>query len=100
MGKLTYDSGLVVDFDDRVLAHLQIVISGKLRRRESFLFSWRDDADIGDGRTAIWLDANIPLVFKYLGGRPPSINRAWLEQLNAAANSPAGLTLSPEPASS
>jgi hypothetical protein len=26
MGKLTYDSYLTVDFDDRVLAHLQLVI--------------------------------------------------------------------------
>jgi len=43
MGKLTYDSTLTVDFDDRVLAHLQLVIGAKLRRAESFYFSWRDD---------------------------------------------------------
>ena len=32
MGKLTYDHSLSVDFDDRTLAHLQIVIGMKLRR--------------------------------------------------------------------
>ena len=37
MGKLTYDSTLTVDFDDRVLAHLQLVIGAKLRRAESFV---------------------------------------------------------------
>jgi hypothetical protein len=97
MGKLSYDSSLVVDFDDRVLAHLQIVISAKLRRRESFMFSWRDDAAVGDGRTAIWLDPSATLVFKYLGGRQPVINRRWIEALSAVANSNTGLHLVPEP---
>jgi len=97
MGKLTYDSSLVVDFDDRVLAHLQIVIAAKLRRGESFTFSWRDSPDIGDGRTTVWLDSTIPLVFKYLGGRQPVINRVWIEHLTATANSGTGLHLTPEP---
>ncbi len=44
MGTLIYgDSGLIVDFDDRVLAHLQIVIGAKLRRHEGFFFTWKDD---------------------------------------------------------
>lgn len=38
MGSLRYD-GQWVEFDDDVLAHLQIVIIGKLRRGESFLMS-------------------------------------------------------------
>jgi hypothetical protein len=97
MGKLTYDGTLVVDFDDRVLAHLQIVISAKLRRGESFAFSWRDDASIGDGRTTIWLHPAVSLVFKFLGGRQPEINRTWLGELSNVANSATGLTLIPEP---
>lgn len=96
MGKLTYDGTLVVDFDDRTLAHLQIVISAKLRRGESFTFSWRDDAAIGDGRTTIWLHPAVSLVFKFLGGRQPEINRTWLGELSNAANSPAGLMVTPE----
>jgi len=98
MGKLTYDASLVIDFDDRTLAHLQIVITAKLRRRESFIFSWKDDADIGDGRTTVWLDPTISLVYKFLGGRPPQINKAWIEALTATANSPGGLHLVKEPA--
>jgi hypothetical protein len=40
MGSLLYgNSGTAVEFEDRALIHLQIVITNKLRRRESFLFS-------------------------------------------------------------
>src|SRR4051812_28202017 len=67
MGKLTYDSTLVVDFDDRVLAHLQVVIGAKLRRNESFYFSWRDDSAVGDGRSVIWLHPSIALMYKFHG---------------------------------
>ncbi|WP_066040706.1 DUF7882 family protein [Herbiconiux solani] len=96
MGKLTYDSSFVVDFDDRTLAHLQQVIGAKLRRNESFFFSWKDDPAIGDGRTTLWVHPNIPMVFKFHGSRPPALNRAWVEALMLTANSPQGLHLVPE----
>ena len=32
MGKFIYEGSIKVDFDDRVLAHLQLVIGSKLRR--------------------------------------------------------------------
>jgi hypothetical protein len=97
MGTLTYDSEFTVDFDDRVLAHLQIVIGAKLRRGESFYFSWKDDDRIGDGRTAIWLHPAIPLIYKYYGGRMPRVNRFWIDELAVTANSPGGLQVLPEP---
>ena len=52
MGKLTYESTIKVDFNDRLLAHLQLVNGEKLRRGECFHFSWKDDVSICDGRTA------------------------------------------------
>jgi hypothetical protein len=97
VGKFTYDSTLVVDFDDRVLAHLQLVIGAKLRRNESFYFSWRDDQQIGNGRSTVWLHPAIPIYFKFHGGRPPAINRAWIEMLMTQANSSTGLRITPEP---
>lgn len=98
MGKLIYGSpGVEIEFDDRALTHLQIVISAKLRRRESFFFSWKDDPAIGDGRSSIWLDASIPLYFKYAGGRMPAINREWLEVLTSSSNGSGGLQFSDEP---
>jgi hypothetical protein len=98
MGKLVYgDSDIDIDIDDRSLAHLQIVIGNKLRRGESFFFSWKDDPAVGDGRSAIWLDRGIPLYFKFSGGRAPLINREWIEALTSSANSGTGLVFTEEP---
>jgi len=97
MGKFIYAGDFTVDFDDRLLAHLQIVIASKLRRGESFNFSWRDDPDMGDGRTILWLHPSVPLIYKFFGSRPPVINRAWIEALSQSANTPAGLRIVPEP---
>jgi hypothetical protein len=98
MGTLTYDSTLAADFDDRTLAHLQMVIGAKLRRNEAFYFSWKDDAAIGHGRSVIWIHPTIPLTFKFFGSRSPSINRGWIDELMLCANSPGGLHITPEPA--
>ncbi len=97
MGKLTYDSKVTADFDDRVLSHLQVVIGAKLRRNECLYFTWRDDPQGGEGRSTIWLHPGIPLVFKYFGGKVPSLNRDWVEVLMNSANSAGGLQLMPEP---
>lgn len=97
MGKLAYDRSLTIDFDDRTLAHLQIVIGMKMRRGESFYFSWKDDQQVGDGRTSIWLHPTIPLVYKYHGSRSPVINPAWIHALEVSANTNAGLQIVPEP---
>lgn len=97
MGRLAYDSTLTVDFEDRLLAHLQIVIGAKLRRNEAFYFSWRDDQSIGDGRSTLWMHPTIPLHFKYNGARPATINRQWIDELMLTANTPGGLQVVPEP---
>ncbi len=97
MGQIVYASTFEARFDDRVLAHLQIVIMAKLRRQESFSFSWTNPRDNGSGRTSLWLHPTIPLVFSFHGNRPPTINRAWIESLMASANSASGLRVLPEP---
>ncbi|MGN6762305.1 MAG: DUF7882 family protein [Leifsonia sp.] len=96
MGKLIYGGTTEIGFEDRVLAHLQIVIGLKLRRKEGFFFSWRDEQGVGDGRSAIWIDPAIPLLFRYSGGRHPRINKTWLEQLTMSSNSAQGLQLTEE----
>ncbi len=99
MGTLIYGHGdLTIDFDDRTLAHLQVVIGTKLRRRESFLLSWNDDGQDGERRSSIWLDTSVPLYFRYLGTRMPDLNHDWIAQLMAGANSGPGLVLMSEPA--
>ncbi|CAN5116828.1 hypothetical protein BH09ACT6_BH09ACT6_14560 [soil metagenome] len=98
MGLLLYGShSLEISFDDRALQHLQIVITAKLRRRESFVFSWNDSADAGGGRSSIWLDPSSTLHYRYFGSRVPSINREWVDMLMESANSGSGLFFLPEP---
>lgn len=97
MGRLSYGSTLEADFDDRTLAHLQIVIGSKLGRNESFYFSWKDASGIGDGRTSIWLHPSIPLRFKYFGGRAPAINAEWVRRLLDDSYRSTGLRVLPEP---
>ena len=92
MGSLTYDR-VVVEVEDRALAHLQVVIVQKLRRGESFLLSWQDSPSVGSGRSSIWLNQAIPLYFKYVGGHAATLNRQWIEDLSRSANSAQGLVI-------
>lgn len=98
MGRFTYDSTVQVEFEDRVLAHLQLVIGSKIRRGESFHFSWRDDSSVGDGRTIVWIHPQSSIVYKFYGSRAPVLNREWIDALVQAANSNQGLHVVPEPA--
>jgi hypothetical protein len=97
MGKLLYESHIKVDFEDRLLAHLQTVIGAKMRRGESFHFTWKDDLTIGDGRTTVWIHPQCSMVYKFYGSRRPEINPAWVTALMYMANSPPGLHIVPEP---
>jgi hypothetical protein len=97
MGKFMYDGLVTVDFEDRLLLHLQTVIGSKLRRGEPFHFSWKDDISIGGGRTTVWLHPGCSLVYRYYGSRRPDVNPSWIEALAYTANSSAGLYVIPEP---
>lgn len=97
MGKFIYEGGVRNEFEDRLLAHLQVVVGNKLRRGEPFYFVWKDDISTGGGRTAVWVHPRADIVFKFNGGRSPALNRAWLEALMSTANSPTGLYVVPEP---
>ena len=95
MGSMTYD-GITIQFDDRTLTHLQIVIVNKFTKGESFLMSWKDDLSVGDGRGSWWLSPSIPVYFNFLGGRVPDINPEWLLALGKSAESSTGLIVTAE----
>jgi hypothetical protein len=97
MGRLVYDGIVRLRIDDRDLAHLQIVISEKLRRRESFTLTWPNALDEGGGRVAVWVHASTSLVFTFERRGPYEINPAWVAALSAAAHSPGGLHPIAEP---
>jgi hypothetical protein len=95
MGTISYD-GLVVGVDDRTLTHLQIVIVNKLRKGEAFLMSWKDAVDVGAGRSSIWLHPYVLVHFRFSGGRVPSVNERWLQELTESADSSRGLVVTSE----
>lgn len=97
-GTLLYGSPpYEICMEERLLAHLKIVIVGKLRRNEPFLLSWDRSVSEGSGGTSVWMHPSIPLQFLFTENRPPRLNPAWLEQLAQAAMSNDGLRLMPEP---
>jgi hypothetical protein len=97
MGTLYYGSaGREVEIGDRLLTHLKIVMLSKLRRGESFAFSWAADDDEAGGRRTIWLSSGVELEFAFSAGETP-VNRAWIQALNATAER-GELVAVPEPA--
>jgi len=85
------------EFDDRVLTHLQLVITAKLRRDERFMCTWTLPVDTGGGRVSIWFDPAIPMCFQYAKVAVGPVNAAWLDELMRCANSVGGLQVVPEP---
>jgi hypothetical protein len=79
--------------EDRLLAHLQVLISLKLRRRENFFLSWSKGIAEGGGRYSIWVDNGVPIACEFDGGRPPIIQREWVESMAEAAGSSLGLQI-------
>jgi len=96
VGQIHYGGSQTVIIQDRALAHLQVVISTKLRRSESFTLSWRHTNDEPNGRSTIWLSPSIPLRFTFDQTEPIELNRAWLEELAQSASSSSGITLTAE----
>jgi hypothetical protein len=100
VGQLLYgQSSRATYFSDRVLFHLQIVVSTKLRRHESFFLSWQDEQTEGGGRSSVWIDRAIPLQFSFSGGLSEALNREWIDAMTISAGSPRGLHLTEEPTS-
>lgn len=90
MGLLIH-GGVEVEFDDRMLAHLQIVIVTRFRRGESLVVSWLESPSVGSGRSAIWMTPNQPVFFRFAGTRVPTIDVEWIKVLTASADSSTGL---------
>jgi hypothetical protein len=98
VGTLHYGSPAAeFSIDDRTLAHLELVIVAKLRRKEGLAFAITDEKT--QVRQALWLSPAATVRFEYEGPMP-EINRTWLQELAEAANSPTGLRILEEPSAS
>lgn len=94
MGRFIYGArGMHIEIEDRLLAHLQAVAIGKIRRNEGFVLSWTEAASDGSGRRAIWIHPTLELVFEYNGNRRPELDQKLAEEMMAKAGTNAGLDL-------
>jgi hypothetical protein len=96
VGSLHYD-GREFELDDRVLAHLQVVISTKLRRHENFFVTWIQPPERGSGRHTIWVDNGVALHIFFSGSRVPVINMNWIDEMMTSARRATGLQIRDEP---
>lgn len=94
MGTLYYGASRTpIRMDDRVLAHLKLVATSKLRRNEPFLVSWHDPTEVGGGRSSIWVHPSCDLHYKFDGGKPADIDQQLIEKLSIAANAARGIEI-------
>lgn len=106
MGHLIYGVAPAIVIEDRLLQHLRAVMVTKLRRDESFTFTWGDEPDV-DGDAAlekkgqygsVWVSKSSSLYFSFDGPAVGPLNPEWLQLLSDAAHGSAGLRPLPEPA--
>lgn len=98
VGLLFYGTGRdPVEIDDRVLAHLKVVIATKLRRKESFTLSWTHCEGEPGGRSTLWIHPAIALRFVFDEPETGELSRSWITDLATAANMTGGISLVPQP---
>lgn len=87
-----------ITIDNRMLAHVKVVVATKLRRGESFTLSWTHGPDEPVGRSTVWLQPAIPLRFVFDSEQPESLDQDLLKRMANDANSSRGLSLDIEDA--
>ena len=93
MGKLFYSSDpQAIEIDDRLLQYLQVVLSTKLRRNESFTITWTD-TEAAHTRTTLWVQPAISMRFEYASAEPQRRSGGYLRQLADQAAMSSGLML-------
>lgn len=97
MGTLHYGASRTsIRIDDRTLAHLQTVITTKLRRNEGLLIQWDKPLESGSGRGAFWIHPQCDLIYEYDGGREPALDTIELDRLMLEAAGTRGLRIGTE----
>ncbi|KQX05078.1 hypothetical protein ASC59_12700 [Leifsonia sp. Root1293] len=82
-----------LEFDDRLLAHLKVAITQKLRRGESFTLSWVHPPGREGGRTSLWIDPASFIRWEFETATAPEINTEWVERLLRAASTTGGMVI-------
>jgi len=77
---------------DRLMGYIKVITSTKLRRGESFTFTWTG-TDEEAGRSTIWLQPSIPLRFVFDSAEPEQLVGDYLRSLADQANAASGLVI-------
>jgi hypothetical protein len=94
VGRLYYGNGSdPIELSDRLMAHVKVVASSKLRRSESFTLTCENTATPGAGRTTIWVHCAIPLRFEFDSAEGVVLDRDYLNELARAASSTSGMLI-------
>jgi hypothetical protein len=62
-------------FEDRTLAHLQVVVINKLRHDEALALFWTAGLSEGHSQMSLWLHPTTDLRFHLYGSRVPMLNK-------------------------
>ena len=95
VGTLFYD-GVAIEMNERTLAHVKIAIVQKMRRAESFTFSWVHSDGQATGRSTIWIHPAIPIRFEFRNPVQPELNTRWIESILRSASTTGGILLTEE----
>lgn len=95
MGTLSY-AGIDYRIEDRVLAHLKIAITAKLRMGEAFLLNWQVPVEEGSGRISLWISPFVPVSYRFSGSKVPELNRHWLDALTRSSHGIRGMLVMDE----
>lgn len=91
MGHLIYD-GALYEFEDRLLAHVKMVVQLKLTKMECFFLTWHPHCQ-ADSEMSVWISPRSPLAFHFSGSREPPLSKSWVVALNAISHTPRGLVV-------
>jgi len=99
VGYLYYGSeSQPVEFPDRVLAHIRVLATSKLRRGECFTMTWRHQSTTGEGRTSIWMQPAIPMKFVFDSAEAQQLDPDYLQKLAREASTGNGVFIEPDDA--
>jgi hypothetical protein len=99
LGTLHYGASRTsLHMEDRALAHLQVVITTKLRRNEGFLIQWERPRDSGSGRGGFWVHPNCDLAYEYEAALDAALDPEELERMMMAASGTGGVRVTADDA--
>jgi hypothetical protein len=94
VGRLAYGAiPRTISIDDRLLAHIEVVVLSRLRRNNAFALRWTEAGGEQPGRRTIWIHQGTDLCFEYDAAEQGELDRELLDQLAKAADSNGGINL-------